>query len=134
MVKIKLIDNDDYLTLLKLYTKMYKIIDHKLNSFQVSLILNSEISRKDYYAIGLYKDNKLIGYVSMYAEDEDTMFITGSFIPIALYVRRLFDEVENHIKSLGYKAWTTEYNKNDGKCLAPKIGAKEFIIKYKKEL
>lgn len=133
MVKIKIISDTDFIPLLELYIKMYSNIED-FSNVKVSEILHQELMKPNYTALGVYRFDELIGYLSGYGETEDTFFVSGLYCPTPLYVKRLFHGIENIMKDLGYKAWTTEYNKNDGKCLAPKFGAKEYIIKYKKEL
>ena len=133
---LRYIEDVDYLQLVELYVKMVKSIDIYKDKPIPAIVaeLTSQITRDGFFALGDFNDDKLVGFICGYNESPTTWFQSGLFHYIPYRVTKLIKQAEERLKTFGYSHWTTEYGKQDNRCLAPKLGAKVQIIKYIKEI
>ena len=133
---IKQISENELFDFLKLYEAMVREIDcyKHLPSSAIAMSILESMQRRNFFAYGDYKDGKLVGMICGYEEDKDTWYQLGLYNPIPFRAIKMIEEVEQELKDLGYTHWTTEYSKQDDKCLAPKIGAKVLSTRYIKEI
>jgi len=129
----KVIEDKDFLQLLSLYIKMYKVIDPSLSNSVVSIILAEEMKQPRFIAFGVFQEDTLIGFLSGYTEKPGTFFNSGLYCESKIKVRMLLEKSEQALKHIGYTSWTTEA-KGHIKSLAPKFGANIESIRYKKEI
>ena len=133
---IRQIEEKELYSFLQMYEAMVREIDcyKHLPSSVIALSVLQAMQRKNFFAFGDFKDEKLIGMICGYEEDKDTWYQLGLYNQIPFRAIKMIKEVEQELKDLGYTHWTTEYSKQDDKCLAPKIGAKILSTKYIKEI
>ena len=133
---LRYIEDSEYLQLAELYIKMVKSIEiYKDKPIPAIVVeLTSQLPKAGFFAIGDFKDDKLVGFICGYNETNKIWFQSGLFHSIPHRVLKLIKMAEDRLAVLGYSHWTTEYGKQDNRCLAPKLGAKVQIIKYIKEI
>lgn len=133
---LKVIEDKDLFKLLPLYVDMVKQIEiyKDCSNVEALLDLTVQLTKPDFFAVGDFEGDKLVGFICGFQENKDTWFQSGLYHTIPFRVRKTVEVVEGILKAKGYKAWSTEYGKKDNRCLAPKLGAEVYIIKYKKEI
>lgn len=66
-MQVKVIGNEDLLQLLALQVEMFKAIDKDVNEFgAINTLINEINTKEDFIAVGLYKEDKLVGFMSGY--------------------------------------------------------------------
>lgn len=129
----RVLTDEDFLDLLKLYIEMYKTIaPHYTNSY-VSIILAEEMKQDRFIAYGVFQGDTLIGFITGYAIGETEFFNSGLYCESKIKVKEMVTSFEQWLISYGYTSWATEA-KGHIKSLAPKFGAIVENIRYKKEL
>lgn len=133
---IRVINDDDYIQFMQQYIDMCLGIELYKNK-RISVLaaeLAYQIQKPGFLAIGEFEGNELLGFICGYKETNTTWFQSGLKHKVPYRVRNLIKVVEQILKDTGYTHWTTEYSKQDDRCLAPKLGAKVQTIKYIKEI
>jgi hypothetical protein len=129
----RVLNDKDFLDLLRLYIEMYKTIaPHYTNSY-VSIILAEEMKQDRFIAYGVFQGDTLIGFITGYAIRETEFFNSGLYCESKIKVKNLIKSFELWLISRGYTSWSTEA-KGHIKSLAYKFGAIVENIRYKKEL
>lgn len=131
---VKLLQETDFMQLLSKYIEMYKYIKPGTPDSAVGHILIQEISRPGFLALGYFKGDKLIGFISGYTLKDKSYFISGVYCEVPIYLPKLVRSFETRLKLNNFHSWSTEMHFNHDKCLAPKLGAKIDYIRYKKEI
>lgn len=135
MIDIKIIDDIDYNELLELYQCYQDVLPTKYGKFMSAQLLNNELMVENAKAIGLYKDNKLVGYIIGYGSS--SVFILNSMYvekQYRFYVKRLLDFMEAYLKSNGYIGWKATAITKEARSSLVTYGAKPIEIKYYKEI
>ncbi len=136
MITIRVLNNKDFDSLVTLVIKLYKLINPERDSYQsINDFLTLVNTRIDFTAIGLFKENKLIGCIYGYALTKNTWYISG------LYCRKnpkglkdLLDFLKDHLKVKGYIHYEGNTNQKVVKRLVKNRGAQELSIRFKGEL
>jgi hypothetical protein len=129
----KVIEDKDFLQLLSLYIKMYKVIDPSLSNSVVSIILAEEMKQPRFIAFGVFQEDTLIGLIAGFAVGETEFFSSGIYCESRIKVKELVSTFERWLIGYGYTSWSTEERKHI-KPFVHKLGAKVEYIRYKKEL
>lgn len=130
---IKILKSENFLELQNLYIDLYKSMHgESVNIGYAVKCMLIEMEQPGYLAIGIFKDNKLVGVIGGY-DIKDSFMVTIVVCKIPYLVKKLYSYVENYLILNNYKAWTTEAKSNI-QSIAPKLGAKIDKIIYIKEL
>lgn len=135
-MEIRIIENKDFIDLVQLTTEMYQEINPKINAFQAtnSLIhmINNEVN---FFAIGLYDEDILMGFVTGHELTETTFLFTGIYISFrnSEEIKRLIEYSFDFIKDKGYKAWEADANNANISSILEKYGASIRYTRYHKE-
>jgi len=127
----RVLADEDFLDLLKLYIKMYKTINPILSNSRVSIILSEEMKQPRFLAYGVFQKDTLVGFITGFAIGEFEFFNSGLYCENKLKVKELILTMEKVLVGFGYTSWSTEA-KGHIKSLAPKFGATIDYIRYKK--
>ena len=133
---IRVINDDDYIQFMQQYIDMCLSIELYKNE-KISVLaaeLAYQVQKPGFIAIGEFEGTELLGFICGYNENKTTWFQSGLAHKVHFRVKKLIMTVEQILKDSGYTHWTTEYSKQDNRCLAPKLGAKVQTIKYIKEI
>ena len=137
MINIKIIDDYEYNELLDLYQCYQDILPTKYGKFISSRLLNEELLVVDSLALGLYKNEVLVGYIIGYREAGTKTFILNSMYvkkQYRFYVKKFLDFMEDYLKSNGYTCWKATALTKEANSSIVTYGAKPIEIKYYKEL
>jgi len=135
MINIKIVDDNEYNSLLKLYQDYQKVLPTKHSNFTSAVLLNKEITTDNSLVLGLYKNETLVGFILGYTEN--TIFTLNSMYvekQYRYYVKRLLDFMESFLKEkeiIGWKA--TAITKEARKSIVT-YGANPIEVKYYKEI
>jgi len=126
-MEVRQIDSSEFYQLQKLHRKLLKLIT-EFNDFQSTIILVQELLEKDSLAVGLFKDNNLVGYtLGFYYNKVKGFYYSGIFIlpEYRYYTKLLVKESEKLLYKLkNYKEWYTEANTKEGYKFLYHYGAK----------
>lgn len=136
-VEIKNILNQDMLAFLDLNIKMYKAIDPSINEFGAINIVVTEINNeKDFKAIGLYFDDKLMGFVRGHCFSNKMFHFTGIYVIMKnnKHTKELIEYCFKLIEDEGYSAWFVDANNSNISSIMEKYGAVPKYTRYVKEI
>jgi len=136
-MEIRIIENEDFLDLINLNYEMYKSIDPAINSVGATASLMHLISTKeDFLAIGMFEDNKLIGFVTGYKFSNKTYHFSGIYVIIKnnMNTKKLINFCFSLIKDKGYSAWQVDATNGNISSIMEKYGATIEYTRYCKEL
>jgi len=134
---IQEITNKDFLSLIALNAEMYFNIDSTIDSFGATNTLMYEInSQKDFIAIGLYEEDKLIGFVKGYCFAKKLFHFSGIYVKIKNNIRtkELIEYCFKLIENKGYSAWQVDATNSNISSIMEKYGAKAKYTRYIKEI
>ena len=136
MVKIKFIENKELDELLCLWYEYHKIVNPKVTKLNLVKYLIQILDRRSSVAIGLYKEDKLIGFTLGYEISQGLFYWEGIYVQpnYRLYTYKLINYSEAILKENGYNFWITEANTKFGRNLLNKIASKLTNKTYIKEL
>lgn len=137
MMEIKEILNSDLFDLTVLTADMYKLIDPSVNNFGAMNILVHDINTKpNYFAIGLYDDDKLVGFTTGYGMSKNVFYFSGIYVIIKNneWVKKLIDYSFAFIKDKGYSAWQVDATNGNISSIMEKYGATAKYTRYYKEM
>ena len=137
MMDIRQVQNNEFLQLINLNYEMYKTIDSAINSVGATATLIHEImSKRDFYAIGLYEDTDLVGFVTGYQENEKVFYFSGIYVIIKNneWTKKLIDFSFSFIKDKGYSAWQVDATNGNISSIMEKYGAIAKYTRYYKEI
>lgn len=123
----KIIDDRDFYDLLELHYKLQQLLPAKLNKSSSALALLEELQKLNARGIGLYKDNKLVGFVNGY--DIDGIYYFSNIYVLQdsrIGVKQLMSYAEQIAVSLGYTISKAESCLNEGKRVLQHFGYKEI--------
>ncbi len=137
MMEIKEISNGDFLHLVNLNVKMYEEIDITINAFGATNTLMYGINTKvDFIAIGLYDDNKLVGFVTGHQQDKKVFYFSGIYVIMKNneWTKKLIEFCFSLIKDKGYSAWAVDATNSNISSIMEKYDAVAKYTRYYKEL
>lgn len=120
-MKILILPKFYFTTIAKLYSE-YMLIQGRLDYLMYRAVLNSN----SYIIYGLYKNNKIVGFVTTY-EDSNTILITHTYIiyKYRRYLKNFEGLLAQRVKSLD-KILSVVNNDNKAFKLYKKLGYKEI--------
>lgn len=136
-MEIRLLNNDDFLDLLRLYVAMGKSIDVTLTEFDIAnTLLKCVTESNTFFAVGLYEDNEAIGFTCGWGLDPHMFYFSGIFMKNKLHkkLKDLIDYSFAEAKRRGYKRCTFEVHGNNMASILEKYNATITSVKYVKEL
>lgn len=125
----KIIDDRDFYDLLELHYKLQQLLPAKLNKSRSAIALLEELQKPDARGIGLYKDNKLVGFINGYGIDGYGIYHFPNLYVLQdsrLGVKRLMSYAEQVAVSLGYNILKAESCLSEGKKVLQHFGFKEI--------
>ena len=128
---IKFIQDEDYNRLLELYMKYQLTYRSDISWYEASLGLNETLSENNHITIGLYREDKLVGFLLGYGNHLDNVYIEPKY---RYHTKKLVDFYEDTLREFGYKGWTANSLTNKSSKYLNHSGAKILEIKYYKEL
>ena len=135
MIEIKKVDESDFYILQQLHRKMCTAIDSTLTNSKCAYSLIAELNYKDSCAMGLYKNNILVGFTLGYGISEDTYYFSSIYIEpkYRVHVLKLLIVTESSIPAV-YTSWETDSRTIKGVKVLTKFGANAYKVIYKKDL
>lgn len=136
-MEIKPIVNSDLVQLLELAIKMYKVIDPTTNEFgAVNTVMYEINTKEDFTAIGLYDEDKLVGFMTGYCFSKKQFHFSGIYVIIKNneWTKQLIEYCLDLIKQKGYSAWSVDTTNGNISSIVEKYGAKELYTRYIKEI
>ena len=136
-MQIKEIHNNDMFEFLKLTAEMYKSIDPTITDFGAINTVVYEINNQaDFIAIGLYNEDKLVGFVKGYCFSNKMFLFTGIYVIIKnnKATKQLIEYCFDLIKQKGYSAWSVDATNSNISSIMEKYGAKAKYTRYVKEI
>jgi hypothetical protein len=136
-MEIRHIDNTELTQLLELAILMYKVIDPSVNEFGAINTVMYEINTKeDFTAIGLFDDNKLVGFMSGYCFSKKQFHFSGIYVIIKNneWTKQLIEYCLDLIKQKGYSAWSVDTTNGNISSIVEKYGAEPLYTRYIKEI
>ena len=123
----KIIDDEDFYDLLELHHELQQLLPAKLNKSRSALALLEELQRLDARGMGLYKENKLVGFVNGYGV-EGIYYFSNIYVlqDSRLGVKQLMSYAEQIAVSLGYTVSKAESCLSEGKKVLQHFGYKEI--------
>lgn len=123
----KIIDDRDFYDLLELHYKLQQLLPARLNRSRSALALLEELQKPDARGIGLYKDNKLVGFINGYNID-GIYYFSNLYVRQGsrLGVKQLMSYAEQVAVSLGYNILKAESCLSEGKKILQHFGFKEI--------
>ena len=130
---IKKISDEYFLELVALWCEMYRVIPTPYSAPEATYGLVQAMNEfKDFLAIGVFEENKLIGFITGYAHRTGAFYWSGIYCPKSKYVKEMMDTAEKLMKDMGYKSWISDTEIPAVASLLMKYGGKP--VQYKKEL
>lgn len=136
-MEIRQIKNDELIPLLTLAVDMYKEIDPSINEFgAVGTIMHWAVNQQDFTAIGLFEDNKLVGFVTGHFLEKKVFYFSGIYVIIKnnKWTKELIDYSFALIKEKGYSAWAVDATNGNISSIMEKYGAVKKYTRYYKEM
>lgn len=135
MVVTKQIDDYELIDLIQLYADYNKCLVTKHNKYNSTSILITKLQLPNALAIGLYKNDKLIGFTLGNSSSNKVFHFTDMYITprYRFYIKKLLESSEAFIRPK-YKAWVSESHTKEGIEMFEHYGAQRTEIKYYKEL
>jgi hypothetical protein len=134
-MEIKIISDDYFVDLIQLYIQSYAVVPIKRTAVEATKILVDDILYKqDFCAFGLFKEQKLMGFLSGFGVTETTYHFSNLYTIMGFNrrLKELFDFSELAIKKLGYTNWESDCV-TDNMCSVHKsYGAKQVYTRYQK--
>jgi hypothetical protein len=128
MYKIKLIDDMDLYRLLELHYKLQQLLPAKLSKSESAWVLLNYFSAINFIALGLYKDDSLVGFITGNEATKEIYYFSNLYIEPGhrLGIKKLMKNAEDRVIKMGYKAWYSDSVLKEGKKVLLKFGAKEI--------
>ena len=135
MYNIKIIDDSDFYSLVELNKEMRASISESVHNFSCVSQLLRGLTLTDALAIGLYKNEVLVGFVTGYGQSNYVYFFSGVYIQEGhkLQLLSLLKKAEKFLPSK-YITWESEASSLKGKNMLEKFGAVQTRLVYKKDL
>ena len=133
-INIKIIKDNDFIALAKLYAEMNKQIPTPVSCTASVFSLSNDLTKKDFMAMGLYDDDKLIGFVTGYALSKVTFYFSGIYVELRnSNVSALIERSFSYVDGLGYKNWEADCTTENIKSILSKQGAYVMHTRMRKE-
>ncbi len=136
-MEIKIIENEDFMSLAELTVEMYQSMNININAFQaISTLTHMINNHPEFVAIGLYEDGVLLGFVFGYEGGVKVFHFAGIYTitknneRVQKLIEFSFDWVENR----GYMAWEADATNKNISSILEKYGAETMYIRYRKDL
>lgn len=135
MYHINLVDEANFYELVTLHKELHDLITPKASNSTKVAGLIEDLKKPDAFVLGLYKDDKMVGFLSGFRQDSETILFNDLYIQEGhrLQSKKLCDKAEEYIKQKGYIAWETS-SIEAVVTFAPNLGAKRIRTIYRKEL
>lgn len=133
---IKPIPNKDLMQLLPLVIAMHECMDETTNEFGAINTLMHEINTKeDFTAIGLYDEDKLVGFVKGYCFSKKMFYFSGIYVIMknTKHTKQLIEYCFDLVKQKGYSAWSLDATNGNISSIIEKYGATVKHTRYIKE-
>ena len=135
-MEVKKVEGNDTLALLVLFNKYNKSIGLNYTEFISSSILLTELKLGNNLCLGLYVDEKLVGFSLGNKEPTRLFNILAIYVEpkYRLYAARACKIGEGYFKDFGCTGWVSDSMSSKGLRFMEKLGASPIQIKYYKEL
>jgi len=136
-VKVKIIQNENFLDLISLNYEMYKSIDSSINSVGATSTLMHFLAQPDFIPFGLFdNNNKLVGFVTGYKFSKNMFHFSGIYVIIKnnRNLKKLINFCFAYIKELGYSTWQVDATNGNISSIMEKYGATKQYTRYVKDL
>jgi len=133
---IKPIDDNKFFALAELYAEYNQCLATKYNKTISTNILLQELSQPKAMALGLYREEELVGFTLGKQHSDKVYRFTAMYIkPKFRYnMRKLFNESEKRAKEMRYEAFISESSTPKGINMHKRMGAIPIEVKFYKEL
>jgi len=128
MYKVKEIPDNYFYDLQALYYKLQELLSFKPSKFLVTKRLIEELQLTSNLTLGLFRGDKLVGFISGYSKQERLFHVSSLYILVDYRygTKLLLETMENLVIAKGYKGWTANSILKEGKNIITKFGAKEL--------
>jgi hypothetical protein len=135
-MEIRKIENKDLLAFLSLNILMYKAMDANINEFGAVNTTMYEINTgEDFTAIGLFDDNKLVGFMKGYCFTKNLFHFSGIYVIIKNNKNtKLLIESTLELVEKKYSSWSVNTTNRNISSIVEKYGAKVKHTQYVKEV
>lgn len=135
-MELKEIDNDNFLQLVNLNAIMYQEMDPSINAVGATATLLEYVKKPDFIALGLYDEEKLVGFTAGYAMSKKVFYFSGICVIIKNneWTKQLIDFSFAFIKKMGYSAWQVDATNGNISSIMEKYGATAKYTRYYKEM
>ena len=137
-MEIRLIDDDNcFLELATLVTKMYKSIDSNITEYGAVNTLMHSIQQEDFICIGLFNDNNaLVGCTFGHFFNKKSFYFTGIYVILKNneWTKKLIDYSFDYIRERGYSSWLVDTTNPNISSIIEKYGATPKYTRYQGEL
>lgn len=133
MTEIKHIPNSYLLQLLELNIAMHKHINSETNEYGATATLIHDINnQEDFTALGLYDEDKLIGFTTGYKFSKKCFLFSGIYVIIknSKDLANLIQSSFDLAKSKGYSAWIADATNSNISSILEKFGATPVYTRY----
>lgn len=136
-MEIRLIENKDIIQLLTLAIEMFKNIDNTVNEFgAINTIMHYANNEQDFTAIGLYDEDKLVGFVTGHCFSKKVFYFSGIYVIIKnnKSTKDLIEYSFDLVAKKGYSAWMVDATNGNISSIMEKYGAVVKHTRYYKEI
>lgn len=134
---VKEIDNSDMLAFLELNVLMYQSIDPTINEFgAVNTVVHEINNQEGFFAVGLYDDEKLVGFMKGYCFSKKLFHFSGIYVIMKNNkdTKQLIEYCLDLVKEKGYSAWSVDTTNSNISSIVEKYGASVSYTRYIKEI
>lgn len=133
---IRQIDDENFFDLAELYHKYNQCLATKYNKSSSTQLLSNELRVEGSLALGLFKDNKLVGFTLGKPYNNELYTFTAMYIlpRYRYYMKHLFEASEQRAKEYSYTGFISESSTKEGINMHYKMGCSPIEIKFYKEL
>lgn len=123
-ISIKPIPDTDIYNLYELHYKLQQVLPIKLNRLLSSFTFTLELQKTNILVVGLYKFDKLVGFINGWEESEEVFYMANIYVnpDSRIGVKKLMEYAEKDIKQRGYKYWKATSFVKDGMNILEKFG------------
>lgn len=131
---VKSIPNEQFMELAVMYADMSTLLSEYVPAAPAMYNLTHDLTKPSFMALGLYEDNKLIGFVTGYSLSEKSYYFSGIYTSKKTRgLKLLIEESFKLIKEMNFTRWEADCNNAMIASILKKYGATEMYTRFKKE-
>ncbi len=131
-MEIRVLTDNDFDKLCELVVHMYKAIDGSITPFGAINSLMYFVAQDGFLAIGLFKDDELVGCTFGYKFETKRFLFSGICVKIKNNegTKKIIDFSFAHIKEKGYTGWQVDATNPNISSIMQKYGGVQKFVRY----